>query len=215
MAVKEKNEKKGGLPKPADCPTSHHVRIGKRGSHKGLTDEQAKKKELSPEAEKARRAASDEKLKTLEKNAEPIEKIKSQMKAAHDAGNADRVKYLRGVLKKERLKAPSAEDAVAEHKFERKVQEQARWTGVDWHCTDCTLGSDIDAVMEDGTVKEAKSNGKPERDQYRQMHLVGVPALFPKSNIHFAVPKGMKGSATQSMESTRDQQFMATPIQTH
>ena len=200
---------------PEDCPSSHHVRVGKRDSHRGLTDEQAKKKELSPEGEAKRRAESDEHLATLEKNAAPIEKVRGQIKAAADAGNASRVDYLRGVLRKERLKAPSAEDAVKEAKFERKVQEKAQWTNVKWHCTDCTLSGEIDAVMQDGTVKEAKSNAQPDRRQYRGKYLIAVPAIFGKANIHMAVPKGQYADAKQSMADTGDQQYAAVGVQEH
>jgi hypothetical protein len=213
MTVKEKNPKKGGLPEPEDCPSTHHIRVGQRGSHKGLSDEKAKKKELSDSAEAARRAASDQKLATLQQNAAPLTKIRGQIAAA--AGNADRVAYLRGVLRKERLKLPSAENAVKEHEFERKVQENARWTSVQWHCTDCSLSGEIDAVMKNGTIKECKSNAKPNRVQFREKYLVGVPAIFGRAPIHIAAPVGTYEDVKQSMASTKDQQFAGTGVQEH
>jgi hypothetical protein len=215
MAVKEKNPKKPSDIKPEDCPTSHHVRVGPRGSHKGLSDAQAKKKELSAEGERARRAASDAELATLKANAAEIEKFKGFIKKAADAADVGRVDYMRGELRKARARAPSAEDAVKEKEFERKVQENAKWSNVEWHCTDCELSGEIDAVMNDGTVKEIKSNGKPDRKQWRQRYLVGVPAIFGKVPIHMAVPTGMHADAKQSMADTRDQQFAETVVQEH
>ena len=122
---------------------------------------------------------------------------------------------MRNELRKARARAPSAEDAVEEHNFERKVQENAKWSNVKWHCTDCKLSGEIDAVMKDGTIKEVKSNGRPDWTQYRDKHRHCGTSDFPESQYPHGGTKGMHATAKQSMASTGDQQYTQTVVQEH
>jgi hypothetical protein len=146
--------------------------------------------ELTPEGEKARK---DRKKSEEKKRKEAIRKHEYDME--HGTGPGDENESFRLLVE--------ATGAQEKAEFEDRVADEAKakWTNVKYWCTKCKFKGEIDAITEDGTIKESKGNGKVSRGQIEKYQIIG-PAMLGAAfkGIHVAMPGDKVRNAKDSIK---------------